>query len=100
MFLSAAPLWFLKAGRCPRSSPCPPPAAGEPGGCCALTAGVDAGVPDRFVLVAGRVFLQLAQDFLHRWLQSNDAKQRRHAGLGGLGGLGGRVYVWVCLGLF
>lgn len=33
--------------------------------CRALTEGVDAGVADGFVLVSGRVFLQLSQDLLH-----------------------------------
>lgn len=53
---------------------------GSGGGSCALTAGVDAGVADRFVLVAGRVFLQLLQDFFHRWVPS-EAGPGQRAGL-------------------
>lgn len=42
-----------------------------PGRCRSLTAGVDAGVADRFVFVAGRVFLQFTQDLLHGRLQAS-----------------------------
>lgn len=58
--------WQTPAGRRP----------GSGGGSCALTAGVDAGVADRFVLVAGRVLLQLLQDFFHRCVPSEDTRGR------------------------
>lgn len=45
--------------------------AGQPGGWHTLTAGVDAGVADRFVFVAGRVFLQFTQDLLHGRLRAS-----------------------------
>lgn len=59
---------------------------------------MDAGIADSFVLVAGRVFLQLSQDFLH-------AGSKRISGSvisksGDAPGPGGFVYVWVCLWYF
>lgn len=41
------------------------PGCSRRGSRLSLTAGVDAGVADRFVFVAGRVFLQFTQDLLH-----------------------------------
>lgn len=97
---AAALCWALKlAGGPGRRSPhipiplLPLPGAGDPeGGCCALTAGEGAGVPDRFVLVAGRVFLQLAQDFLHSCLRGSNQRLS--------GSLGGFVYVLLSAGGF
>jgi len=56
--------------------PHPPVAEGPEdrgsGSCGSLTAGVDAGVAQSFVLVAGRVFLQFSQDFLHAGVLISD----------------------------
>lgn len=57
----------------PRSNPCSSALcpSGQPSGWCALTTGVDAGVADRFVFVASRVFLQFTQDLLHGRLRAS-----------------------------